>query len=179
MTTLLREVRKSRPEATEHAPYYGKYMALVGHGDIVGMLRSQIESTLDLLRGVPGDREQYRYAEGKWSVREVVGHLSDAERIFAYRALRFARGDSAPLQGFDENAYAANATFNDRRLSSIAEEFAAVRAASIAFFDSLTDEEWLRRGSANSQEVSVRALAWIIAGHERHHVSLLRERYGV
>lgn len=179
MSTLLREVRKSHPDPTEHAPYYGKYIALVPDGDIVGMLRSQIESTVDLLRGVPGDREQHRYAEGKWSVREVVGHLCDAERIFCYRALRFARGDATPLQGFDENAYAANATYDDRRLSTVVEEFAAVRAASIAFFDSLTDEEWQRRGSANSQEVSVRALAWIIAGHERHHVSLLRERYGI
>jgi uncharacterized damage-inducible protein DinB len=179
MSTMLREVRKSHPDPAEHAPYYGKYIALVPDGDIVGLLRSQIDSTTDLLRGVPGDREQYRYAEGKWSVREVIGHLSDAERIFTYRALRFARADRTPLHGFDENAYAATATYHERRLSSVAEEFAAVRAASVAFFDALTDEEWQRRGPANAQEVSVRALAWIIAGHERHHVGLLRERYGV
>jgi uncharacterized damage-inducible protein DinB len=179
MSTMLREIRKSHPDPTEYAPYYGRYISLVGEGDIVGILRSQIDATLDLLRGVPGDREQHRYAEGKWSVREVIGHLADGERIFGYRALRFARADATPLHGFDENRYAAIAPYDQRRLSSIADEFAAVRAASIAFFDALTDEEWQRRGSANAQEVSVRALAWIIAGHERHHVHLLRERYGV
>src|SRR5678815_5314592 len=94
MSTMLREVRKSHPDPTEYAPYYGKYITRVPDGDIVDMLRSQIDSTQDLLRGVPGDREQHRYAEGKWSVREVLGHLADAERIFSYRALRFARADS-------------------------------------------------------------------------------------
>ena len=146
MSTLLSEVRKSHPDPSEYAPYYGKYIARVGDGDIVDILKSQNETSLDLLRGVPGDREQYRYADGKWSVREVIGHLSDAERIFSYRALRFARADATPLQGFDENAYAANATYDERRLSSIVAEYAAVRAASVALFDSLTDEEWQRRG---------------------------------
>lgn len=166
------------PAADEHAPYYGKYIAPLS-GDMFELLQSQAKTTAALLAATPESRAGHRYAEGKWSVKEVVGHLSDGERVFAYRALRFARADQTDLPGFEENEWVAAANFDRRTLASIAAEFAAVRAASLALFASFDDEELLRRGTANGNPVSVRALAAILVGHERHHVGLLRERYGL
>jgi hypothetical protein len=141
------------------------------------LLESQLADTLALLRRVPRDREDFAYADGKWSVKEVVGHLSDSERVFAYRALRFARNDPTELASFDENAWVANADFGRRGLADLVEEFDAVRHATIRLAKSLNADELARRGTANGNGVSVRALFYIIAGHERHHVGLLRERY--
>lgn len=170
--------RISLPAADEHGPDYAKYLAPLS-GDMLERLQSQAKTTAALLAATPESRAGHRYAEGKWSVKEVVGHLSDGERVFSYRALRFARADATDLPGFEENEWVANANFDRRTLASIAAEFAAVRAATLALFASLDDEELLRRGTANGQEVSVRALAAILVGHERHHVGLLRERYGL
>jgi hypothetical protein len=175
--TATAEARTSRPAPDEFAPYYGKYIEKVADGDVVEALKSQVGGTLGYLRSIPESRAGHRYAEGKWSIREVVGHLADAERIFAYRALRFARGDQTALPGFDENAFVANARFDDRTLASLVDEFAAVRAATIAQFDGFFPEEWVRCGSASGKVMSVRALAWVTAGHELHHLSILRERY--
>jgi len=166
-----------RPDPSEFAPYYGKYVGLVPDGSVVDSLETQIRETSALLRSVPDARAHHRYAPGKWSVKEVVGHLADSERVFAYRALRFSRNDDTPLQSFDENRYAASAGFDARPLEDIASEYAAVRQATLALFRGLSDEAWLRRGIASENPVSVRALAWIIAGHELHHRKILVERY--
>lgn len=171
------QARLERPGEGEHAPYYGKYIALVPAGDIVTILREQAQATLELLRHVPEGAADHAYAAGKWSIKEVIGHLADAERVFAYRALRFARADATPLPGFDENAWMPPAHYGARALGHVVAEFAAVRAATIALLDGIPEESWTRRGVANDQQVSVRALATIIAGHELHHRGILVERY--
>ena len=168
-----------RPDRSEHAPYYGTYVAHVPDGDIVATLQHQVGDTLAVLRQVPEDVAGRRYAEGKWSVREVIGHLSDAERVFAYRAMRFARSDATPLPSFDENAFVANASFDARTIASLCDEFEAVRGASVQFFRSLNAEEWDRSGTASNARMSVRALAWVIAGHELHHAGVLKSRYQI
>jgi len=167
----------TRPDSTEHAPYFAKYVSLVPDGEIVATLGKQIEDTLGLLGGLSEAQGDLRYAPGKWNVKEVIGHLIDAERIFAYRALRFARNDQTPLAGFDENSYAANSSFGSRRLADLAGEFKCVRESNIYLFKHLDDEAWSRRGVSNQNEISVCALAWITAGHELHHVGILRSRY--
>ena len=177
MATAVHESRATRPAADEHAEYYGRYITKVPNGDIVSTLKGQIPQTLSLIRSLPEAKGGHRYAPDKWSIREVVGHMSDCERVFAYRAMRFSRNDPTTLPGFDENLFVANARFDARTLASLADEFEAVRAASVAFFGSLDDEEWGRRGVANNKAMSVRALAWTTAGHELHHLSILRERY--
>jgi len=167
----------TKPDSIEYAPYFEKYISLVPEGEIVVTLGKQLENTLGLLRGLNEAQGDLRYATGKWSVKEVVGHIIDTERIFAHRAFRFARNDATPLAGFDENSYAANAGFGSRSLDSLAEEFEHVRKSSVYLFKYLAGDSWLRRGVANDNEVSVRALAYIIAGHELHHVGILRSRY--
>jgi hypothetical protein len=167
----------TRPDSTEYAPYYGKYISLVPDGDIVVTLGKQIEGSLGLLRGLSETQGGLRYAPGKWSIKEVVGHLIDAERIFSYRALRFARKDQTPLAGFEENSYVEHANFDSRKLADLVEEFECVRRSSLHFFKNLDGDSWLRRGIASDNEVSVRALAYITAGHELHHVEILRARY--
>jgi hypothetical protein len=177
MATTSIEHRATRPDAGEYNPYYGKYIQQVPDGDVVATLITQAPELSSLLRSVPEERAGHRYAPGKWSIREVVGHLADAERIFAYRALRFSRSDTTALPGFDENAFVANARFDERALESLVLEFETVRAGTVSLLDSLTADEWVRGGTASNAPVTVRALAWIIAGHERHHLSLLRDRY--
>ena len=177
MTATLASARSVRPEPDEFAQFYAGYVARVGDGDIVQCLDRQIAETLILLASVSEERAGYRYAPGKWSIRQIVGHLCDGERVFVYRAMRFARADQTPLPGFDENHFVANASFDRRTLASLAQEYAAVRRGTVAFFDSLVPEEWLRRGVASDNPFSVRALAWIAAGHELHHREILRTRY--
>ncbi|MBI5169875.1 MAG: DinB family protein [Candidatus Eisenbacteria bacterium] len=166
------------PAADEYALYYGKYIDRVGP-DPLAALVAQAASTAALLAATPESLASHRYAEGKWTVREVVVHLSDAERVFAYRALRVGRGDGTPLPGFDENLFAANCGAERRTLADVAAEFAAVRAASLALFRSFDAEAIGRRGTASGHPVTVRSLVAMIAGHELHHVALLRERYGL
>lgn len=166
-----------RPESSEYPPYAEGYISRVPNGDIVGILSQQLEETLALIRSIPDARHDWRYAEGKWSVKELIGHVIDSERIFAYRALRFGRGDSTELSGFEQDDYVRGGGFGQRSLSGLAEEYGHVRRATISLLANLDDEAWSRRGSANNNEVSVRALAFIIAGHERHHVEILRTRY--
>jgi uncharacterized damage-inducible protein DinB len=170
-------IRTVRPASTEFSPYYAGYVARVPDGDVVASLAAQVADTIALVRSLPESKGEHRYAEGKWSIRQVLGHMADTERIMAYRALRVARGDSTPLAGFDENAFVANARFDARTLDSLADDLSIVRRATVALLTPLSDEELLRAGSANGAPVTARALAWIIAGHERHHVAVLRERY--
>lgn len=164
-----------RPGPDEYAPFYTRYVDAVPDGDLLDLLKTQIDATAAL---VDSADPAYAYGPGKWTVRQVVLHLADAERIFATRALRIARGDQTPQPGFDENAYADAAAGDARPLASVVDEFRAVRAASLALFGSLSDDAWASTGTASGHGVSVRALAWILAGHERHHATILRERYG-
>jgi hypothetical protein len=166
-----------RPQVGEHNPYYQKYIDLVPDGDIRMLLRAQIGDTLALLRPVSEQMGAHRYAEGKWSIKQVIGHLIDAERVFVYRATCFARGEKAPLPGFDENVYTENGGFDDRPLKSLLAEFEACRASTAAFFQNLSADAWKQSGSANNNAIVVRSLAYIIAGHELHHRALLAERY--
>jgi hypothetical protein len=167
----------TKPESTEYPPYFEKYISLAHDEEIVVALGKQIESTLSLIRGLSAAQGDHCYAPGKWSVKEVIGHLIDAERIFAYRAMRFARNDATPLPGFDENSFVANAGFGSRDLADLADEFELTRKSNVYLFKHLDGDASLRRGPANNNEVSVRAIAHIIAGHELHHVGILRTRY--
>jgi hypothetical protein len=167
------------PAADEFAPYYGRYISQLPGDDVLAALESQAISTAKLLAATPESLAGHRYEPGKWSVREVVGHIADAERVFAYRALRFGRGDTTPLPGFDENVYVPGGRFERRTLADVAAEFASVRQASLTLFRSFDEPALVSRGTASGHPVSVRALAAIAAGHELHHVKLLRERYGL
>jgi uncharacterized damage-inducible protein DinB len=165
------------PEAGEFNPYYQKYIERVPSGDFIEVLARQADETLSILRAIPDNAADYAYAEGKWTIKEVVGHVCDAERIFAYRMLRIGRADRTALPGFDENAYTQAGQFGERTFASLTEEFAAVRAATIALVAGMPSEAWLRTGTASDAIVSARALAFIIAGHELHHRAMLMERY--
>jgi DinB superfamily len=168
------------PATDEYAPYYGRYISRVPAGaDILDQLDRQREEVLARFRDVPESKGAYRYAPDKWSVRQLVCHLSDTERIMAYRALRIARADATPLPGFDENAFAPESGADAVPLAELVAEFADVRRATVALFRHLPGEAWTRRGRASDSPVSVRALAWIIVGHPIHHLEVLRERYGV
>ncbi len=166
-----------RPRPDEHAAYYRTYIEQVPDGDLLDLLRRQVEETAALLAGVSERDAGFRYAAGKWTIRDVVGHVADAERIFAYRALCFARGEPGELPGFEENDYVANAKFAQRPLGDLVAELRAVRAATVALFSGLDSEELRREGTANGKPFTVRSLAWIVAGHERHHTKILAERY--
>ncbi len=166
-----------RPSADEHAPYFARYVALVPDGDVLVTLQRQARETRALLGPLDAARAGHRYAPGKWSVREVLGHVTDTERVFAYRTLSFARGAETELPGFDENAFAQAADFERVALSDLLDDFDAVRAASLALLRRLDASAWQRQGVANGKSISVRALAWLMAGHELHHRSVLRERY--
>jgi len=169
----------NRPETGEFDPYYARYIDRVPEGDVTSLLDSQIRETAGALRAVPAAKATYRYADGKWSIAEVVAHVSDVERIFSYRALRISRADTTPIEGFDENAYVPAGEFDRRSLADLIEELEAVRRATLALLRGLSPAAWTRMGTANGKPISVRALAYIIAGHERHHLGTLRERYGV
>lgn len=170
-------ITASRPGADEYAGSLADYVGRIGDDeDIMVVLASQVDDVLARLNGLSA-RGEYRYAPGKWSIKEVVGHLSDTERIFAYRALRVGRGDSTPLPSFDEDAYVPEMRAGDRTLADLAAEWADVRRATIALFRHLPPAAWNRRGIASSHPVSVRALAYGIAGHVRHHVEILETRY--
>lgn len=165
------------PDSSEYAQYYGRYISLVAAKDIVSELESQRAQTMVLLNGRTDREANFRYAPDKWSVKQVLGHITDTERIFAYRALRIGRGDQTPIEGFEQDDYARDASFARRSLADLAAEFSVVRDATLALFRSLAEQAWLRRGVASNNEVTVRALAYIIAGHELHHRNILQERY--
>ena len=167
----------TRPDASEHVPYYGKYIALVPEDHAIQALESQIADALALLRTIPESKGDHRYGPDKWTIKEVIGHLIDGERVFAYRALRFARNDRTELPGFEENLYVPAGAFGRRTLADLAGEWELVRRANLAMFRGFDAGAWRRQGLANGDAVSVRALAFIIAGHGWHHVGLLRERY--
>jgi uncharacterized damage-inducible protein DinB len=166
-----------RPEANESAEYYLKYIEKVPGNDVLGVMESQRLQMLQLFAGRSERDGNFRYAPGKWTVKEILGHITDTERIFTYRALRIARGDQTPLPGFEQDDFVKNGGFSERTLAGLAEEFDHVRNASIVLFRSLGEEAWSRRGIASQKEVTVRALAFMTAGHQIHHRLILEERY--
>ena len=167
----------NRPLETEYAPDYGSYIGQVAEDEILPVLRAQIDELDVLLDGVTPEHETYRYAEGKWSIREILGHLIDGERVFGYRALCIARGDTRSLPGFDQDEYMASAPYDRVELEDLLSEFRLVRLSTIAMFRNFDETAWTRIGTANDNQISVRALAFIMAGHVRHHMSVLREKY--
>jgi uncharacterized damage-inducible protein DinB len=169
-----------RPGTDEYAPYYGNYISQVPEGaDPIALLGTQAIAIPTVLATVPRDRESYRYAPEKWTVKDVIGHVADAERIFAYRMLRIARADPAPLSSFDENLYVQNAGFAARPLADVTADWVAVRGATLTLARALEAPWWERRGTASGKPVSARALLFIIVGHAAHHMRILKERYGV
>jgi uncharacterized damage-inducible protein DinB len=167
----------SVPDRTEAAEYYFTYIDQVAQGDIRDVLEAQLPETLSLMEGISEDRSLHRYAPDKWSIREVLSHISDCERLFVFRAFWFARGFDSPLPSFDQNVATATADADARAWSSHLQEFRAVRASTLSFFRSLPLDAWSRRGVASGNPFTVRALAYITAGHVTHHVRILRDRY--
>ncbi|MED1785393.1 DinB family protein [Brevibacillus fortis] len=166
-----------RPERDEHASYFDYYIGLVPEGELQTILTQQGESVVALFSSLTPEQIDYRYAPGKWSVKEVLGHLVDTERIMSYRLLRIVRGDQTPLIGFDENAFVEGAFFQQRELSDLLEEYKAIRASIVAQVRGISPEAWVRTGLANGNKLSARTLAYVIAGHEAHHCNILKERY--
>jgi uncharacterized damage-inducible protein DinB len=169
---------RSRPHATEHLPYYGKYIALVPDGDILTILEEQAGQTLGLLRAAPERELVICHPPYTWTIKQVLGHLIDSERIFAHRAFRFARRDHTPLPGFDEQAYANAVDWTARLTRDLWAEFEAVRRSHLCLFGSFADDAWLTTGTANDNRMSVRALVYVIAGHELHHRAIIAKRLG-
>ncbi len=166
-----------QPLESEYAPDYQGYIGQVTEQEILPVLRSQLDALDVLLGRVTPERETYRYADGKWSIREIVGHLIDGERVFGYRAFAIARGDRNNMPGFDQNEYILTSPYNRIDLEDLLSEFRLARLSNIAMLRTLDDESWMRIGTANDNQVSVRALAFIMAGHVRHHMEVLREKY--
>lgn len=179
MTHAATQAYLSFPSPDEYDPYYHRYVSRIPAGAALDRLAAQQQEFTETFGRLDERAALHRYAPGKWSVKEVLGHLTDTERVFAHRAFRFARADATPLPGFDENAYVPAGEFDRRDLASLLREWLAVRSATIAFFDGLDPEAWGRRGNANGVPVSVRALAYITPGHADHHLGVLRERYGL
>jgi hypothetical protein len=166
-----------KPELSEHPPYYTYYINLVQFNDGVEALQNQLFETQQFIDSLPIELGDFRYAEGKWSIKEVLGHICDTERILAYRALCFARGEQIELPGFNENHYVTSAQFNDRSLYDIAHELSAVRTSNIALFKSFDVNMLDKVGTANKNKMSVRAIIYMIAGHEKHHIHIIKARY--
>ena len=169
----------NRPTSTEYNNFYEEYISLVTEPNVIQLLIQQGQQIFTLIQQLSTEQAQLRYAENKWSVKEVIGHLIDAERVMAYRALCIARGDQTPLPGYDQDAYVEDATFDQRSLQSLSAEYDAQRNANVSLFNSLTDQQTKRIGTANEATLSVRALVYIIAGHEQHHLNVLKDKYGI
>jgi hypothetical protein len=166
-----------RPDSGEYTPYYDRYISLVPANDVLAALEDQRRQMLLLLCGRTEADGDLRYAPEKWSLKEVLGHISDTERIMSYRALRISRGDATPIEGYEQDDYVRNGPFAGRPLADLIEDYIAVRRATVSLFRNLDEPAWSRRGVANKNEVTVRALAYIIAGHELHHRRVLEEKY--
>ena len=166
-----------RPQAGEHAPYFSRYIDLVPEEDIIGTIEAQGRELTALLSPLGEEKAAFRYAPEKWSVKQVLGHVTDAERIFGYRLLSIARGETKSLPGFDENDYMRGANFDQRSFADLLDDFDATRRATLTLLRGLPDDAWTRSGTANDNKTSVRAIAYTLAGHARHHLGVLRSRY--
>jgi uncharacterized damage-inducible protein DinB len=176
-SAVISQLSIPRPEPGECAPYYDRYISLVPGSDILSTLESQRRQTLLFLCGRDESDGEFRYAPDKWSAKEVLGHVCDTERIFSYRALRISRADRTPIEGFEQDDYVRNAPFANRPFAEVIEDYIAVRRATLTLLRNLDEQAWLRRGTASNNEVSVRAIAYLIAGHELHHFRILEQKY--
>ena len=167
----------TKPDASEYSPYYEQYIQSVVDNDLVEALKNSEKELVDLIHNISEDKAVHRYEQGKWSIKEVMVHLNDAERVFAYRALRFSRNDRTELAGFDENTWVPESNADIRTLKDILKEHTHVRQSSLSLFENISEEMALRRGLANGKEISVRALGFIICGHALHHAKVIRELY--
>lgn len=170
-----------KPQISEYQQnkYFSYYIELVDSENVIDTLTSQFERVKNLYKNLPEEKYFFKYAEGKWNLKEILGHITDTERIFAYRSLCIARGEKQALPGFDENEYMASSNFNEQTMESLIEQYCSVRESSLALFKSFSEEISSRMGIANGNGVSARALVWMIAGHEKHHLEILRERYSI
>lgn len=166
-----------RPDKTEYDPYYEKYVSLVEDDDIIDTLGAQPTKLNDLFTALPNEKGCFAYEKGKWSIKEVLGHMIDGERMFSYRMFRISRGDETPIEGFEQDGYIENAYSDNRSFADLLDEFSLLRRANMIFFTNLTDEGWNRVGTANDVKISVKALIYIMAGHVEHHLNILKERY--
>lgn len=167
----------NHPNPNEYPSYYEPYINLVKDENIIRVLEEQILTMQNILSEVPEEKENFTYAEGKWTMKEVIGHVIDTERIFAYRALRFARQDKTPLPGFDQDIYVPAGNFNKRTLYDLAHEFGIVRESNLIMFRNFDEKAWNSSGSANEKEISVKAIAYVMAGHALHHMNVIRSKY--
>jgi hypothetical protein len=166
-----------RPKQEEYPSYYEDYIKLVPNGDMVAILQENLSKTVTLFESISESNGDFQYAPGKWSIKEVLGHMTDTERIMSARLLRFGRGDNTPLPGFNENIYVNGANFNQRTIKSLLKEFTVTRNATITLIENMPEESWMRKGLANNFENTTRSVAYMIAGHELHHCKIIRERY--
>ncbi|HDR8184019.1 TPA: DinB family protein [Bacillus thuringiensis] len=166
-----------RPKVSEYNSYYATYTNLVSDGNIIHILEQQMKETNLLLKRISDSEGLFRYAPTKWSIKEVIGHIADTERIMAYRLLSIARGEAAELPGYNDDMYVLRAAFDKQSMQNLLENLIVVRQSTLYLLRSLDKESWLQRGNANNSEVTVRALAYIIAGHEIHHIQIIKERY--
>jgi hypothetical protein len=173
----MNKLESGKPEASEHAEYYGRYIRKVEGTDVVSVLEEQLHSTLTLLRGIDERTADFRYEPAKWSIKELAGHIIDTERVFAYRALVFSRSDSTPQPGFDQDQWAEHDNYSNLTLAQIATEFEAVRRATILLFRHMDPSAWLNRGTADGKNFTTRSAAFVIAGHVQHHIEILKTRY--
>lgn len=162
---------------TEFIPYFQPYINKLGDLILIDSLEDGLEKTINFFQSIPEEKLEFRYAEGKWTIKEIINHLIDSERVFCYRALRFSRQDKTALAGFDEDAYVLNSNANDRQLKALLEEYSLLRQATIIMYKSFNSEVLKLKGQAGSGMVSVRALGFLIAGHEKHHCEVIKERY--
>ena len=168
---------RGRPEPNEAAPYYFRYIDLIASDDVFKVLETQLEETFAFLSGISEEKSLHRYAPEKWSMRQLLSHVNDCERVFLFRALWFARGFQDPLPSYDQNICVAAADADKISWANHLEEFRAIRLSTLSFFRNLPADAWLRRGIASDNPFTVRALAYILAGHVSHHSAILRERY--
>ncbi|MGI4751654.1 MAG: DinB family protein [Janthinobacterium lividum] len=167
----------SKPQPDEYAPFYKGYIDLIGEENVLEILSSSQSKTCDFFMSLPPEKADFAYAEGKWSIKEVLGHMIDTERIMTYRLLRFSRADHHPLAGFNENFFSSRSNYKTRMLTSLADEFSLLRKSNLYLYQNLNLEQLKRQGIASNALVSVKALLYIIAGHELHHLKIIRERY--
>ena len=166
-----------RPQLQDHIPYFSQYINLAPEADVISALKNNHQSVLSFIESIPAAKSEHRYAENKWTIKQVINHFIDTERIFAYRALRFARGDSQLLPGFDENVYAANASLSLTNLQLLSDEFDSVRLSTVLLFKQLTTKELLLKGNMASGQANVLSLGFTICGHAQHHINVIKERY--
>lgn len=165
------------PVTGEYDPYYDNYISLVEKGDIIEILSSQKDETINFFSKIPDEKGNYRYAPDKWSIKELAGHLIDSERIFCYRILRLSRGDKTPLPGYDHNDYVKNGKFANRSMENLCSDFQAARNSTIELLKNFDDEDWSKTGTVNNKNASARAIAFALAGHVKHHISVIQEKY--